>query len=307
MARSIAFLKFKSTLEIEIRSFWHLLSALDISDREVDKYTSNLITGESGNNRYPFIAISITPSDYIKESTVVSGHVRENSLVSFITTFESYLFELTERIIYLNPESISDSDMNMTAGDIISVVNSNDPKKWISHKVAEKYLRNKTHTAMIKKIDKLSKAGTSTARVTDIEEWNKWTLLRNSIVHTTRQVTQELSDNWPDKFPTPGNTFSLTNQDVSRVFSLAISLAESIDKMAVTQVIKKSDALALAREIYIHHGISKSGELKKMISHSGMRLKLTNEDLERTLARHRRGESTDSLKLSYTEINRLLA
>ena len=307
MARSIAFLKFKSTLELEIRSFWHLLSALDLSDQEVNKYTSSLITEEPGNNRYPFKAISITPQDYVKESSVISGHVRENSLVSFITTFEAYLFELTERIIYLNPESISDSEMNMTAGDIISAVNSNDSKKWISRKVAEKYLRNKTHAVMIKKIDKLSKAGTSTTRAKDIEEWNKWTLVRNSIVHTTRQVIQELSDNWPQKFPTPGGTFSLINQDVSRVFSLAINLAESIDKMAVMQVIKKSDALALAREIYIHYGTSNAGELRKMISSSGMQLKLTNEDLDKTLSRHKRGEGTDSLKLSSTEIQRLLA
>jgi len=307
MAHSLAFLKFKNTIELEIRTFWHLLTALDLSDREVQKYTSNLITEEPGNNGYPFRAISITPSDYIKESPVISGHVRENSLVSFITTFEAYLFELTERLIYLNPECISDSDMTMTAGDIVASIRSNDSKKWISRKVAEKYLRNKTHAAMIKKIDKLAKAGISTSRKADIEEWNKWTLVRNSIVHTTRQVTQELSDNWPQKFPTPGSPFSLINQDVSRVFSLAISLAKSIDNRAVTEVIKKSDVLAFAREIYVHHGISSPGELRQMISDSGMRTKLKNDDLEKALSKHKRGENTDSLILTSTELQRLLA
>ena len=307
MARSIAFLKFKSTIELEIRAYWHLLSALALSDRVVVGYTSALIPGEPDNSGYPFKAISISPAEYLEESPTIAGYVRENSLVSFITTFEAYLFELTERIIYLQPDSISDSDISMTASDVAAAAKSEDARRWIAHKVAVKYLRNKTHTAMIKKIDKLSKAGTSVGREGDVEEWHKWTLVRNSIVHTTRQVTQELSDSWPSKFPVPGGTFNLSNQDVSRVFSLAIDLAEVIDAMAVKQIIKKSDALVLAREIFVHEGVSAPGKVRQKISDAGMRVKLKNDELESSLAKHKRGAGADSLSLTATEFRRLLS
>lgn len=302
MSHSIAFLKFKKTIELEIRSFWHLLSALEISDREVIKYKSPLITGEPGNSGYPFKAISIAPRDYVKESKIIAGHVRENSLVNFITIFESYLFEIMERIIYLNPGSISDSEINLTAGDIVSSIRSSDPKKWISRKVADKYLRNKTHAEMIKKFDKISKLGISKSKEADIDEWGKWALVRNSVVHTARKVTMELSEKWPQKYPSAGDAFNLKNEDVSRVFSLAISIAQSIDSIAVRKIIKKSDALVFAREIYVHYGISGISDLRNIISGCGIRIKLTNEDLAKMLSRHKKGLDDDSLTLSSAEI-----
>ncbi len=307
MARSIAFLKFKSTIELEIRAYWHLLSALALSDRVVAGYTSTRIPDEPGNSGYPFKAISISPNDYLGESSTIAGYVRENSLVSFITTFEAYLFELTERIIYLQPDSISDSDMILTASDVAATVKSKDARQWIARKVAEKYLRNKTHTAMIKKIDKLSRSGNSVSLKTIIDDWHKWTLVRNSIVHTTRQVTQELSGSWPSKFPRPGDTFNLTNQDVSKVFSLAIELAEKIDEMAVKQIIRKLDALVLAREIFVHDGLSDPGKIRQKISDAGMQVKLKNDELTSYLAKHKRGVEVDSLSLTATEFRRLLS
>lgn len=307
MARSIAFLKFKSTIELEIRAYWHLLSALELSDRVVAGYTSARIPDEPGNSGYPFKAISISPSNYLDESSTVAGYVRENSLVSFITTFEAYLFELAERIIYLQPDCISDSDMAMTAADVAAAAKSKDARQWIARKVAEKYLRNKTHAAMIKKIDKLSRSGTSVSLKTNIDEWHKWTLVRNSVVHTTRQVTQELSDSWPSKFQLAGGAFNLNNQDVSKVFSLAIGLAEAIDEMAVKHVIKKLDALVLAREIFVHEGVSDPGKVRQKISDAGMRVKLKNDELESSLARHKRGTEADSLSLTATEFRRLIS
>ncbi len=307
MSKSIAFLKFKSTIELEIRAFWHTLAAIELSERTVRSYTQPLITDEPGNAGYPFKAISITPRAFIDEGDSVAGFVRENSLVSFVTTFEAYLLELMERMIYLNPEAISDSEMQMAAKDIVAAATSSDSKQWLARKVAEKYLRNKTHIQMIKKIDKISLAGTSSSRAADIEDWHKWTLVRNSIVHTTRQITHELSEKWPEKFPTPGRPFSLTNHDVSKVFSLAIDLAGTIDKAAVARVIKKADALALAKEIYVHLGVSNPGELRKKISSCGMRTKLTNEDLERMLSRHKRGDGLDTLSLSSIEMQRVFA
>lgn len=304
MSKSIAFLKFKSTIELEIRAFWHTLAALELSERTVRSYTKPLLTDEPGNDSYPFKAISITPKAYIDEGESVAGFVRENSLVSFITTFEAYLFEIMERMIYLDLDAISDSEMNMSAKDIISAAKSHDSKQWLASKMAEKYLRNKTHQEMIKKIDKISKSRTFLSRTADIGEWHRWTLVRNSVVHTTRQITRELSEDWASKFPTPGQSFNLTNQDVSRVFSLAIDLAGTIDKAAVTQVIKKADALALAREIYIHFGISKPAELRNKLSNCGIRTKLSNVDLDRMLSQHKRGNGLDNLTLSSIEMQR---
>jgi hypothetical protein len=202
MSKSIAYLKFKVLLEQEIRTFWHLLASLEYSERWLVANNPARLTLYPGDSKYPFKAIDISPGEFLAEQADVASHLRENTLVSFVTTFECYLSELLERVLYLDPSLLSDSDMPFTAKELGKAVQNSDMRRWLAAKVTDKYLRNKTHQEMIARIDKFCQAGVSKSLDTEIEEWSLWSLVRNSIVHTSRQVTAELSSAWPQRFPT---------------------------------------------------------------------------------------------------------
>ena len=60
--------------------------------------------------------------------------------VSFITAFEYYLFEILERLIYIDPSLINDSALAIEAKEL-ALIENNDFHRWLSNKVADKYLR----------------------------------------------------------------------------------------------------------------------------------------------------------------------
>lgn len=305
MSKSIAYLKFKVLLEQEIRTFWHLLASLEYSERWLTANNPARLTLFPGDNKYPFRAIDISPSEFLAEQMDVASHLRENTLVSFVTTFECYLSELLERVLYLDPSLLSDSDMPITAKELGEVVQNTDMRRWLAAKVADKYLRNKTHEQMISKIDKLCRAGVSNSLAAEIKEWSLWSLVRNSIVHTSRQVTSELSKAWTTRFPTPGGRTNLTNEELARVHHLALKIAEEIDVRAVEVRIKKHDELLIAREAFVQKGITEPNALVATLS-GLMRIKTTQTDVQRMLSAHKKDKYQDNWHLSHRDLTSLI-
>lgn len=305
MSKSIAYLKFKVLLEKEIRSFWHLLTALEYSERWLKEHNPVRLTQHPGDNRYPFKAIDFTPGQFLAEQADVAAHLRENTLVSFVTTFECYLAELLERVLYLDPPLISDSDMPIPARELCDVVQTVNMRRWLAAKVTDKYLRNKTHKEMIGRIDKICESGVSRALASEIEEWSQWSLVRNCIVHTSRQVTAELSKAWPSRFPVPGARTNISNEELARIHHLALKIASAIDTRAVNTRIKKHDELLIAREIFIQKGVSRPNQLVATLS-GLMRVSITQLDVSRMLSAHKNGTYQDDWQLSHRELTSLI-
>lgn len=301
MSKSIAFLKFKSLLEQEIRTFWHVLASLEYAERWLTKEAPATLTAHPGDKKYPFNAIDISPSDFIGEQMLVASHIRENALVSFVTTFECYLSELLERLIYLEPSLVMDSDLQISAREMAEVVPNTDMRRWLARRVTDKYLRNKTHGAMIERIDRFCKAGISKSLESEIQEWGRWSLVRNSIVHTSRQITAELSASWPTRFPTTGGPITLENKELARIHHLALKIAAAIDKRAVAALIHKRDEALIAREIFIQRGTTNATALRTILA-SIMPIKITRIDIEGVLAAQRRGIRADDWSLSMRDL-----
>ncbi|MCK9382009.1 MAG: hypothetical protein M0P95_13230 [Sulfuritalea sp.] len=306
MSKSIAYLKFRSLLEQEIRTFWHLLSSLEYAERWLIEEKPVRLTLHPGDDRYPFRAIDISPAEFVSEQADISSHLRENTLVSFVTTFECYLSELLERLIYLEPSLLNDSDLQIPAKEMAGAVQDSDMKRWLAVKVTDKYLRNKTHAAMISRMDTFCKAGVSKSLANEIAEWSRWALVRNSIVHTSRQVTAELAKEWPERFPTAGGPVTLENKELARIHHLALKIADAIDARAVATRIHKHDELLIAREIFVHRGISEPNKLKAALG-SVMPVRVTRIDIEKMLAAQRRGNHLDAWELSVRDLDRIIA
>jgi len=302
MSKSISYLKFRTVLEQEIRTFWHLLVALEYAERWLGQTNPVRLTQQPGDNRNPFRSINISPEEFISEQGQVAAYTRESALVSFVTAFEAYLAELLERLIYLSPSLVADSDIKLSAQELSgSLVSAFDTKRWLAAKVADKYLRNKTHAEMIKRLDTFCKAGVATALSNEIDEWCRWSLVRNSIVHTARHVTPELSRAWPSRFPISGAPILLADSELARIAQLAMKIAAAIDTRAVSTIIQKQDQLLLARELFVHKGIDQQTALKAAIGKI-VTVVVTKVDVEKAVAAQRRGTHEDLWRLSAREL-----
>lgn len=268
---SLAFQKFKKTLEIEIRYFWQITTSIIYTDR----WWSNVgaenwperLSEYPNDKKNPFNSIDIPVSDYLECNQNMENITIENSIVSFITTLEVYLFDITKRIIYLNPEIIDDSSMPFEAKDIASNLKYDNGREWFSNTVASKYMRNKTHLKMFKRMESLAKMNLFKTHSEIVEEWNKWTYVRNAIIHNGREATEDLVKIWPERFPNTNAKLNLTARDVVRVHYLALEIAKLIDVRIVETVINDEDGFLLIRELFVRFGYEDNGEVSQMIYH----------------------------------------
>lgn len=306
IGKSIVFVKFKASLEVEIRLFWHILASQEYSQRWLLNLTPAPVrlSNFPGDDKNPFKSIDLTPSDFLSHASVVRASVRENALVSFITAFEFYLFETLQRLIYIDPELINDSALSIEAKELSSV----DPaqfRQWLATKVADKYLRNKTHSEMIVKIDKFAKAGISNSLQLEISEWNKWSLVRNAIVHTSRFVTSDLMRAWPERFRSVGESLNLTDKEVARVHHLALTISSAIDKRAVESIVKKNDARLLAREIFVQQGKDDPRQIRLILNHV-LQTPIPVVEIQKILSDQRRGIFDGGWALSHGDLMKIL-
>jgi hypothetical protein len=305
MARSLAFAKFKVSLEAEIRTFWHILSSQEYASRWLNSISPQPahLSRYPGDNKNPFKSIDLSVPDFLSHSTYVQACVRENAVVSFITAFEFYLFETLERLIYIDPALINDSSIPIEAKEL-SLVTDLDIRRWLATKVADKFLRNKTHREMISKIDKFAKAGV--AKHSEVEEWGKWSLVRNAVVHTSRFVTSDLSVAWPTRFRCVGDPLNLTDKEVARVHHLALEIASAIDDRAIASTIKDHDAKVLVRELFIQRGVTNPREIRRELDRT-LQTRMTVPNVEKLVADQKKGVAGDRWSLSHGDLQKILA
>src|ERR1039458_4949123 len=108
---------------------------------------------------------------------------------------------------------IDHSSMKIEAKELAAAVPRGDVRRWFATRVADNYIRNKNHAEMISKIAKFSKAGISARLKDKIDEWNKWSFVRNAIVHTSRFVTSDLAQIWPAGLHPLGRGLGMSGQE----------------------------------------------------------------------------------------------
>ena len=268
--KSLALQKFIKILEGQIRNYWQIQTAIIYSQRWWGTIpAANLpqtLAKYPGDSGMPFSSIDISPEQFLHNASNVQTLNLDNSIVNIITEFEVYLFDIVKRLIYLYPSLIADSEMPMEASEIGSAINSGEPREWFAHKITDKYLRNKTHLKMIQKIQKVIKYNIDPAYKSKIEDWNKWTYVRNAIIHSGREVSQDLQRTWPEKYPNIGVQIALTDKDFVSLHGLALQLAKVVDERIMTLYIKNADAVLLVREFFVKDGYDNNKDLSRRIN-----------------------------------------
>lgn len=290
MSHSLAFFKFKKSLEREVRNFWSISVASEFSKSWLNQFDQKTRLTDIANEKSPFSSINIPCEEYISQLPTVIEHSRENSLINIITTFEVYLFEILSRIIYLKPDCLSDSEMQFDAWKITLGMCSDNFKLWFSNEVTDKMIRNKQHSEIIKKIAKFWKCDLSPIQ-DKISEWNQWTYVRNSIVHTWRRVSSDLNKISPKEFPNIWSKLNISDSKIRRIASLADDILEHMDKRISETTIDFADASLLARELFIRYWIKDVPKIKKTLQKT-LSFKANKEQVDKALSFQRKTNSS---------------
>lgn len=263
--KSLALQHFYKSIEAEIRNYWQINTSLIYSERwwngiEQTEIPSR-ITLYPGDNKTPFTSIDLPPQKYLENHKSVLQLTRENSVVNFITVFEVYLYNIIKRMIFLRPTLVGQSEMPFEAKEIADEMENNNVREWFAEKVTQKYIRNKSHLMMFKRLEQILKYQINDPSDGLVEDWNKWTYVRNAIIHNGRETSEDLARVWESRFTSFGTPLNLTDADVVKVPYLAIELAKKIDKIILEKVIQNEDAGLLVRELFVRNGIEEPQEL----------------------------------------------
>lgn len=291
LGTSLAFARFKRRLSEEVQSYWHVAASQEYAERwwrSLPTPWPKYLTDHSEDDRLPFKRIRIAPDAFMSDSKRVLASVCENTLLSIVTTYESYLLDMLTRIIYLKPGFLNNSDLQFRASQLATATND-DFRGWLAREAADKVLRNNTHSKMMGKISQFIKYDLKHMG-SEIEDWGRFTYVRNCIAHTARMVSQDLVEAWPDRYSRAGKPLLLTDKDVVRTASLAHNLALTIDEQVVANVIKDSDAILLARELFVGGHMQDAGSISAKV-HSILAHRLKKRIIEKVLGDQRRTEA----------------
>lgn len=268
--RSIAFMIFKKRLSSEMRTFWYCRTAFEYAERwwneESRKEEFAYTTKYPGDDNQLYRSIDIPPQDYISQKDDRLWSVRGNTITNIVTAFETYLYYQTKRAIYIKPSLLAGSGIEMNAGEVADSFYVKDQKEWFADKVVSKYIRNNSHSKMIKKIDKLIQGGLTSGQEQLISRWTRKVTLRNALIHNAKLVNNELVEEWSDKFERVGVPIEMEDNDVIRTQYVAHELAMKIDEQFNRTVVDKEDAILLARVAYLSNRELTLGQIVDCVS-----------------------------------------
>lgn len=283
--KSLAFVKFNTRLETELRSYWHIVSSFEYTERwwqslPTQNWPSRL-TLNPGDNRKPFSQIDISPAEYISHAVASLRTLRRNTLVLAVTLLETYLLDILRRVVFLAPSVVSDSTLSIAASQIAVALEMDDFRCWFADHVASQTLRGRTHGEMLERVAKIAKAGLAK---TKLYEWSRWLLVRNSIVHLDGDVSPELVKHWGSRFTSIGEPLALTDSDVMQVAACAQDIARILDSRIVATIILRADADLLIRELFVRIGEDHLAQRSSKI----LGARVSKSDVQRSVAVQRR-------------------
>ena len=208
---SLAFYKFEKTIEEELRTYWAIMSMAHFSTTYLNEQPNEKFIDDIGGKHPPFSYISIPKAQFLKEQETYKANIRENTFVNIITAFEVYFNDIYTRMIYLKPSITENSGISLTAQQIAPHF-VNNIRLWFAKEITKQKIRNKKHNEMIQIIAQGALCDTKSIKNL-IDQWMKFTYIRNSIVHVGRRVSEDLHKIWADRFAC-GQRLNIQDNDI---------------------------------------------------------------------------------------------
>jgi hypothetical protein len=292
---SLAHAKFIRRHEDELNSYWFHRVAAIYSSRWLQEHGADikkLVTSYPGDNHTPFKNLALTPSDVLALVPKQEQVLAQGTVVRLVTIFENFLYDCIQRAVFLHPTAIA-IEVKVDGSALASAVAGQGARAWFAHYVADKLCRGKTPTELLSRVDAILKAGVSSRLASDVDEWTRWTLVRNAIVHLGGDVTRELADRWPARFSGPGTAIKLLEADVRRVAYLSRTIAKNLDLGQQPRADRIADRDLLASELFIRFGVADPSELARKTTRI-LNTKMNRAAAEQLLAKVRRASPPDA-------------
>lgn len=289
--KSLAFVHLHQNITNEIQLYWFQNNSAIYSARWLEYKTGgrNLnITSIDDGNEHPLSNLNITYFEYKGLADEANENLRQNTIVSLIATFESYLAIVYIRAIYLSSEIIKDSNTQLMVKDIVDSVCGNNPRLSFAELVATKILWNKPLSEMLSKIFSVVKYGVNDASQKTIDELVVFSYLRNAIVHNNRCITVDLANKSDPRFVEVGKSVSTESRDVLRLSTLCLRVAKLIDNRFVATIINGKDSYLLAKELFVRYGLE-NGKIRDIVN-GVLNTKINSDDLDVWISRWRRDD-----------------
>jgi len=296
VSSSIAYLKFIKRHEAELHSYWfHQVAAIYAARwlKEHEQAISDRLTSFPGDGVVPFTHLDVTPAVFWQLVPAQQQYLAHTAIVRLVTLFENFLYDSIQRAVFLEPNLLGKSELKIEANALAEALLQEGARAWFGHYVADKLCRGKSPSELIARVDGLLKAGIGTRLKKEVDEWILWTLVRNAVAHLGGDITRELADKWPARFPQPGSKISLSPVDVTRVAFLSRTLASELDNGQVPLSTRTADSELLASELFIRNGVDDPSDLAHRVS-AILSVRIGREDAVRLLATFRRAAMPDS-------------
>lgn len=268
--RSLAFREFEVRHRGEADVYWRLAASAAFAERwwasiPVQERPS-FISDAALDPASAEARVRLSPDDFLANQFHVLLWARAFTLVAIVTSFESYLRRALERAIVVKPALLEHFEMQLAAKDLAGPAEDGSLRQWLARRVADKFIRDKTHPEAYRRLDEIFKCGVSKKLAAKVEEWQRLTLLRNAIVHESRGATPELVRAWPDRFPRVGAVVVLDGPDIDRAHDLGFELAEALDHRYATELIGEADAADLVFQLYRKMGVTDPVQVVSLVA-----------------------------------------
>ena len=276
---------------------WHALCSQEYAKRWWNSVPENdkpsKISEYPGDRKSPFGSIDLSPDDFIAAGPRLKAVYLENVVISVATAFEAYMADIIGRCIRLCPNLLTTSEIQFTVGELVQPDAVADPVGFLSQEIVRKMVRNKSHSKLVNRFGNMIKRDICSANRPDYDNWNKYVLLRNALIHTAGRVTKELSMSFGARFSQIDSPIVLETSDIVSAHKTAYGLANTIDEFAIETVIGDSDADLMAREIFVSEGDCDCSAISQRI-YQVLGRKFSKGDVEASIAKQKREQQDPS-------------
>ena len=260
------------------------ITSLEIADHYLQKH---LTTGKKildiFPNEFPYNYYNIDIDTFKKSRTVYDVGIYRNCIVNLITTLENFCYDALERYFILDIAILAEENASFTFNELSNYMQKSAPEIALCKILVERKLRNEKTTNMLKKLGTYTKNGFIKKSNSDMIKIDRYSLIRNCIVHNQSRVSNDLISEYGSEFGSIDSPIDINHKMCVDLSRSILNLVSEFDTLFVKNIVKDNDAIALVKECFILKGFDTLKDYSEMIQNI-LGGKIHRESIEKAIA-----------------------
>ncbi len=235
-------------------------------------------------NKFPYSYYNVSKNDFLNKINIFEKSIYQNCMVNLIISIENFCYEALERYYILNIQELNAEESKLSFTEIYAHMQNARLEIVLCKILVERKLRNETTKNMLEKLGRITKNGFVKTLENHIEKIDKYSLVRNCIVHNQSRVSRDLSVKYNSEFGSIDEHINIDHKMCVDLSQTILDIVSEFDALYSKNVIKNYDAIALTKEFFILRGDSDYKIHKRMIDAILGRGKVTREIIDKSLS-----------------------